>query len=147
MELNRVLVPLDGSKESEKSLEYAIKLGIKFDCEILLLNVVEVYRGTSIYSNYEYVYNKDYEIFRDYSKEILEKAKEKTKDLKVRAISSVGHPAEEIISKAIEEDADLIIMATHGMGGLKRFLIGSVTNNVVHHSKIPVLVLPHKDHD
>ncbi|WXR62206.1 universal stress protein [Peptostreptococcaceae bacterium AGR-M142] len=147
MELNRVLVPLDGSKESEKSLEYAIKLGIKFGCEILLLNVVEVYRGTSIYSNYEYVYNKDYEIFRDYSKEILEKAKEKTKDLKVRTVSSVGHPAEEIISKAIEEDVDLIIMATHGMGGLKRFLIGSVTNNVVHHSKVPVLVLPHKDNE
>ncbi|KXG74718.1 universal stress protein [Thermotalea metallivorans] len=76
------------------------------------------------------------------SADLLEKMKEELKGLDVRTVSAVGHPADQIIATAKEEAVDLIIMATHGMSMMKRYLIGSVTNNVVHHSTIPVLVIP-----
>jgi nucleotide-binding universal stress UspA family protein len=52
-----------------------------------------------------------------------------------------GDPEIEIRSIAREVGADLIILGTHGRTGLMRVLVGSVTDDVIHHSEIPVLVL------
>lgn len=143
MKLDRVLVPVDGSKESEKALDMAKQMAEKFGCEILVLNVIEVFRGNAYYYNFDYIYSQDFRIYEESSQNTLKTAEARLQGIdNVRLLSCVGHPSEEIISKSIEEDVDLIIMATHGMSGLKRYLIGSVTNNVIHHSKIPVLVLP-----
>ena len=53
-----------------------------------------------------------------------------------------GRPAESIAGAAVEEDIDLIVMATHGHGGIKRFFFGSVTERVVRQADCPVLVVP-----
>jgi nucleotide-binding universal stress UspA family protein len=49
--------------------------------------------------------------------------------------------AESIISAATKQNADLIVMASHGRKGLKRLLLGSETQHVLTHSEVPVLVL------
>jgi len=59
----------------------------------------------------------------------------------VKSVLLIGRPAEEIIDYAEKNDIDLIVMGTLGLTGVKRFLIGSVAENVVRHSKVPVLVV------
>ncbi len=52
-------------------------------------------------------------------------------------------PAEDIIDAAIAEDIDLIVMSTHGRGGLARWTFGSVADKVARHSPCPVLLVRH----
>ncbi len=75
--------------------------------------------------------------------ETLEKIAEKysEKGIRTEIKEVVGDPAAEIISEAENEDYDLIIMRTHGMKPTRRFLMGSVTNKVVHHVNKPILVV------
>ena len=56
-----------------------------------------------------------------------------------------GHPRNEIIRVAEEEDVALIITGTRGRGQVGRALLGSVSDHVLHHSHVPVLVCRHKD--
>ncbi|MEO8840423.1 MAG: universal stress protein [Kofleriaceae bacterium] len=57
-----------------------------------------------------------------------------------------GRPHEEIVKCAEAQQADLIIMGTHGRTGLAHFLVGSVAERVVRTSKVPVLTVPQPDH-
>ncbi len=142
MEMKKILVPTDGSEDNQKALETAKKMAEKFNAQIILLNIVPPYNEYAHQTMYHYAMLMDMNVLEKQSKELLEEIKKGLKDIEVKTISVVGHPADKILSIAEEEKADLIIMATHGMSKMKRYLIGSVTNNVVHHSKIPVLVIP-----
>jgi nucleotide-binding universal stress UspA family protein len=57
----------------------------------------------------------------------------------------VGRPATEIVRFLQEAGADLLVMGTHGYGGVKRLLLGSVADQVVRQATCPVLVVPHKE--
>lgn len=61
---------------------------------------------------------------------------------KVESKVVLGYVEEEILARAAELDADLIVIGTHGRGGFERFLLGSVASGVVRHGKQSVLVLP-----
>ena len=62
-------------------------------------------------------------------------------NVEIESVILEGNPAKEIIDFAEKNDIDLIVMGTHGMTGIQRFLIGSVAENVVRHSKKSVLVV------
>lgn len=143
MDVKKILVPIDGSEDSKKALDTAIKLAEKFDSQIILLNVIQSYNDYSHLTIQHYnILEEDMKLFKKKSEELLEKTKEELKYINVKTISIEGYAVDKIIAISEEEKVDLIIMATHGMSRMKRYLIGSVTNNVVHHSKIPVLVIP-----
>jgi len=61
-------------------------------------------------------------------------------NVEVESVILEGRSAEEIIDFAEKNDIDLIVMGTHGMTGITRFLLGSVAENVVMHSKKAMLV-------
>jgi nucleotide-binding universal stress UspA family protein len=65
----------------------------------------------------------------------------RAKGIKVKTMISAGHAAEEIIKAAHDTDTNLIAMSTHGLSGLKRWALGSITDKVLHESEIPVLVV------
>ncbi|WP_410510142.1 universal stress protein [Methanosarcina hadiensis] len=65
----------------------------------------------------------------------------RTANVRVESIVLRGNPADEIISFAERKDIDLIVMGTQGRTGIKKFLLGSVAENVVRHSKKSVLVV------
>jgi nucleotide-binding universal stress UspA family protein len=65
--------------------------------------------------------------------------------LEVHAVT--GDPAEEIVNAAARENADVIVLATHGRTGLKRLLLGSVAEKVVRLAGCPVFVMREKHHE
>jgi nucleotide-binding universal stress UspA family protein len=66
------------------------------------------------------------------------------KGIKVESVMLKGNPSEELIRYAEEEKMDIVIMGTIGKTGLDRMLLGSVTGNLVRHSKVPVMVIREK---
>lgn len=68
-------------------------------------------------------------------------------DVNVRTVVREGDPASEIVAVANEEKADLILLATHGYGGFRRFLLGSVAAKVLSDSVVPVLTSAHLEED
>jgi nucleotide-binding universal stress UspA family protein len=65
----------------------------------------------------------------------------KMKGINVESVLLEGHPADELIQYAEENKMDIIVMGTLGRTGLDRLLLGSVAGNLVHHSKVPVMVV------
>jgi nucleotide-binding universal stress UspA family protein len=65
----------------------------------------------------------------------------KTADVTVEPAVFEGNPADEIVKFAEKNDVDLVVIGSFGKTGIKRFLLGSVAENVVRHSKKPVLVI------
>jgi len=63
-------------------------------------------------------------------------------DLKVKTTILEGAADEKIISYSREQGVDLIVISTHGYGGVKRLLLGSVTDRVIRSCELPVLVIP-----
>jgi len=74
------------------------------------------------------------------SKEAIRYLAEET-DVNAESLVSLGHPADEITRLAKEKEIDLVITATHGGSGIKRFLVGSVTDRLVKTLECPLLVL------
>lgn len=66
---------------------------------------------------------------------------ENSPELDIEVLVAFGVPEEAIIEIAEKDGCDAIIMCTHGMGGIKRFTMGSVTNKVVHAATVPVMVI------
>jgi len=82
--------------------------------------------------------------FMDVAEEIMAAAVKQLNEAGVTNLTSAilkGDPASVIIDAADSEKCDLILIHTHGMGVVKRFTVGSVTNTIVHHASTPVLVV------
>ena len=138
----KLLVPIDGSESCTKLSDYIKSLGEGYGSKVILLNVYGLPTLTE-YNNYPaYPLESAYSIEKQ-SEEILKRAKESLGDVpfEVVTICEAGNPASTILDVAEKNDCDLILMCTHGMGAVKRFLLGSVTNKVVHHAHIPVLIV------
>ncbi len=131
---NRILIPLDFSDYSKSAIEWA---GEHFDrAEFLFLHIW--YGELQAYANYHGDPMAD---AREALDQVVTNFKLKY-DNPVTEMVVSGHPATVTCKVAEEENCDAIVMATHGRTGLKHLLVGSVTENVVRHSKIPVLTMP-----
>jgi nucleotide-binding universal stress UspA family protein len=84
-----------------------------------------------------------YELLRKDGQRATSKVKEcgEASGVEVREVILEGHPSDEILNFAENNNIDLIVMGTLGKTGLDRFLMGSVAENVVRHAKVPVLVV------
>ena len=129
----KILVPLDGSKLSEIALPYAEQLAARLGDKIVLINV----RLPA-----EDPYHPVLKSYLERMAEILkDKKKANVEPLVVGSDVLVGHPAEGIVEYAEQEGVDLIIMATHGRTGVRRWALGSVADKVVRASRQPVLLI------
>jgi nucleotide-binding universal stress UspA family protein len=130
--LDRVVVPLDGSDLSESVLPLVRELaGVVFHHvtlqRVLPPTAAEPYRA----SVRKYLEAQERELRFQLA----------TSQCEVTNRLSEGiSPSEKILDEA-EEEGSLIVMATHGWGGMKRLVLGSVTNQVIHNAHVPVLVL------
>ncbi len=142
---NKILVPLDGSKFSESSLEHAktIAAGCKAK-EVILLKVIEPLRGYATMARdiQAQTDKKAVESARDYLKNLSDELKKNGINTTVDIIK--GDPASEILDYSVRNNVDLIIMATRGESGVMRWLLGSVSERVVLHATVPVITVTPK---
>ena len=147
VKMKKMLVAYDGSDASKKAIELVKKCANKED-EITLLTVVPAELAESSFTKMllptidlsGFVKSGS---FKDKARESLSKV---VKDLendvsKVNIAVEDGDPADEILISAKKADADIIILGYKGYGKEGRFLLGSVTDKVVRHAAISVLVV------
>jgi nucleotide-binding universal stress UspA family protein len=145
-QLKRILVPLDGSLLSESALVMAKTLAQPFRSEIVLLQVLRIF--TTFRNGYQEL-NLDWETeaqgYAAYQKvEAYLQAKQdelQTQGFDVRPLVCGARANETISDVIIAQKADLIVMATHGRGGLARWASSSIADEVVRHSHCPVLLV------
>ena len=135
----KMLVPLDGSELAEVVFGYAKELAGRLDLELILLHVAEPGEHDLIPMHRAYVEQAVETVQRQLA-EVQEKTRTEAegKAKQTRGEVVMGHPAEEILHYADENNIDIIIMATHGRSGIKRWAIGSVADKVLRVSKVPV---------
>jgi nucleotide-binding universal stress UspA family protein len=149
IEFKRILVPLDGSPLAEKSLPAALALAQKFGSQIILLRVLDIPVPTSPTLHPEVTIGWVREA-RQHAHQEAESYLEAVQgeldrqEVKTRILLRDTAPAEDILDVADAEDIDLIIMSSHGRGGLARWTFGSVAEKVARHSPCPVMLIRQK---
>jgi nucleotide-binding universal stress UspA family protein len=140
----RILVPLDGSNLSEAVLPHAENLARTLNAEIVLL-YVDVSPAPTFDLHESPLVPQPVEVKimhtdeKNYLKTVC--ARLEHEGLRVNYLLRDGMVADTIIKTAEVEQVDLIAMSTHGRTGMLRLLLGSVTEQVVHCSKIPVMLI------
>jgi nucleotide-binding universal stress UspA family protein len=150
--LKKILVATDFSEPSEAALAYGRELARNFGAALTIMNVVENLL-TRAYGVDGGVVMIDPELQRqieDGARQELDKliSKEDRDLLKAEGVVLVsGMPADAIISRARQTNTDLIVMGTHGRGGMAHLFLGSVSERVVRTAPCPVLTVRHPQHE
>ena len=152
---NHILVPLDGSELSERALPMAQNLAKSFDATIHLIHVIAHESEYSAARGVESATIAEIEIetVRRLNEDRLVRggkyvdrigsqlSGEGTK-VESQNATKEGDAAQNIVKYVKDHHIDLVVMSTHGHGGLRRFLMGSVTDRVIRSCESPVLVVP-----
>jgi len=151
----RILVPLDGSRFSSSALRYAIGIAQRFNAQIILIEAVKPVTPSAVPAEAEattvpVVTEVAVQAARLEEKRSVTKTKRylqrKVRDVTKRGIKcsyriEMENPAESILKTCRKEGVKLIIMSTHGKGGLKRAILGSVADEVTRKSRVPVMLI------
>lgn len=144
--IDKIVFPTDFTDLAMNALKVAVELCRRHNAALHLVNTVELdYYSFSIEPYSSAVYSNQEVI--DAARVNLQKLKEdieRREGIECYIHVEPGNPAHYICSVAAEENADLIIMATHGASGFREFFIGSNAYKVVKHALCPVLTIPGK---
>lgn len=140
--LRKILVPLDGSDNSERALDAAIFLAKKSNAKIICLysiNIVPI-AETQMFDPLRCQIEE-----KKYAEKVMQKAKTTCAQNDVDFTKEIefGMPGNTILNfiKDKNKKIDLVVMGSRGQSGLKEIFLGSVSNYVLHKSPIPVLVV------
>jgi nucleotide-binding universal stress UspA family protein len=129
-EVSKILVPVDGSAYAEKALEYAVSLADKTDAKMTLL-----------YAQEPSLFRLRPQVAKEIGTRVLANAAGQVKGITPDQKLESGHPGKVIIETARNGDYDLIVMGSHGHTSARRFLLGSVTDHVIHYADRSVLLV------
>jgi nucleotide-binding universal stress UspA family protein len=138
-----ILLATDGSPTAEEATKRAIELAKQFDAELLIVTAWDIPYSTLGYAAVPV--NGD----------LMKAAEEQAEKVAGKAVATAeadgvpaetivlrGFPVEEICAAAEKFEPELIVLGSHGWGAMKRMLFGSVSTGVLHHTSVPVLVVP-----
>jgi len=136
--IKKILVPMDGSKNSFRGLDYAIYLARQCGAIITGITVVPSYPQALLLTPIHY----ERELTR-IAKEFMAKAKKRSAQNGIVFTEKItnGHAVDKILDFAREKKFDLIVISARGLGAVKGIFLGSTSNGVVHKSKIPVMIV------
>ena len=141
-QFGKILIATDGSKASENAVRLGIKLAHQNGAKVYAIYVINISAYDSILMDESWVI--------DECKECEEKGHKATSSVEEKArfagleaesIILKGNPAEKILDFANENGIDMIVVGRLGKSGIERFAIGSVSEKVVKHAKVPVLIV------
>jgi nucleotide-binding universal stress UspA family protein len=150
--IKKILVAIDGSKSSDNALDFALDLADKYSAQIVLISVFNpptvsyLTSPAMVYIPVDTTKHSD-EIRAYHDKmlsEALKKVKNFNKDLKATKKLLEGRPADRIVETAKDGRFDLIVIGSRGLGGIKEFLLGSVSDRVADEAPCPVLIIKEK---
>ncbi|HSG41800.1 MAG TPA: universal stress protein [Anaerolineales bacterium] len=138
----KVLVTLDGSEFAERVLPF-VRASTSFESEIVLLSIPEIPEAQEFGAVVEEIRTLRQESEKK-SRLYLESIAAALKEdgIHTRVVVTGSRPAETILSVMEDENVDLLMMSTHGRGGLDRLLVGSVAERIVQNTSRPVFLLP-----
>ncbi|MFZ1679120.1 MAG: universal stress protein [Saprospiraceae bacterium] len=141
MNYKKILIAVDSSEYSLNAAQKAMDLAHQIDAIVAAVCVVDASKALG---------NFDVGLLPGEALLALTKEAEQTLDQvskmyignDLTKFMPEGFPREEILHTAEKWEADLIVMGTHGRTGLRHLLMGSVAEYVLHHSKVPLLIVP-----
>lgn len=134
---NNILLAVDELKSSEAVVTHAMNFALSYGARITAVSIVDV--NDEFYAQVPHAVDQ----MVDKAKSLLEKVKKSLEPLgiKTETIVREGEPHEKIVEIAEEKVADIIFMGSHGRTGLKKLVMGSVTEKVIGFSTCPVMVI------
>jgi nucleotide-binding universal stress UspA family protein len=131
-EMEKILVPVDGSEQSHKAVAFAVDLAKHYNATLYLLHVFKLTIIPEGLGEYVVAERAELQALGD---KIISAAKDEAKGRGIELIQTTvveGDPAERIIDYAKEHDVDIIVIGSRGLGTFKGLLLGSVSSKVSH---------------
>jgi len=150
--IKNVLIALDYNPTAQKIAELGFAFAAAMQAKITLATIYEnytdytpvIYDPIMGFTGYTESDKISQELILTKSQKFLEKTKKHLGDENISIIVKEGSSAEEILNIAKEIKADLIVIGSHSKRWLDKLIIGSTTEKVLKHSKIPMLIIPTK---
>ena len=136
--ITKIVVAYDTSEPAERGFEVGLDLAQKYSAELVALSVVRPPEPMEMVET-EAILESGRSFFEEHFVRLREKVE--SSGVKPRFEVCVGHPAEQIIHFANQENADLIIMGHRGKSLLKRWLLGSISKRVLSYAHCSVLIV------
>jgi len=152
--MKKILITLDYNPSAQKVAEIGHELAKSMKAQTFLLHVTS---DATYYSSLNYSPIMGFESFSNVmvmnnpeelkiaAQKYLDKSKQYLNDDTIKTIVKNGDSSEIILNTAKELDVDIIVMGTHSRRGLEKILVGSVAEKVLHHSTIPIFIIPTKE--
>lgn len=128
--ISKILVAIDGSENARKALQRAVQLGQKLNAEITAMHVIE-----------SGLFGLTPELAQNVGEKLLSEAVEEAKAINLAKRLDFGSPSEKLIETSKKEGYDLIVVGSRGLSRVKRFFLGSVSDDVSHHAPCSVLIV------
>jgi nucleotide-binding universal stress UspA family protein len=147
--VNRVLVPLDGSKHSDEVVQFLLRMPLPHHAEVLIMTVVQSFAAAFVKA-YTLDLERDKRIVAELQKAEEEAAARLIAEAengfrrggyRVSAIVARGDPSQEILREAARRNVDLIAIGAKGLTGVRGFLLGGVAQRVARYAKPSVLIV------
>jgi nucleotide-binding universal stress UspA family protein len=140
-----IMVATDGSQLARKAVDSAILIAKQNEAKLYAVHVIDL---QAYYSSIPFSIDAEWmkvmeEHLRTQGKEAIAYVENagRTANILVESANLEGNPADEIVNFAEKHDIDLIVMGSLGKTGIQGFLLGSVTENVIRHSKKSVFIM------
>ena len=146
--LTRIMIPLDGSALSRQAIPLAAELAQRSQAQMILLHAIdplaEAYPSAHALS--QTLAHPDrllHEMVESAGQQLGEVAGKLTRDSEITVVpmALIGYPAEVIVDEAERRHVSLVVMATHGYSGLRRWALGSTADKVLHSTRTPLLII------
>jgi len=139
--IQKILIPTDGSDYSMRAAEYGISIAKMLDAQIMVVYVIDdvVLDQISKVTEHEDVERELKQDGQRHINYVLGLAEKES--VKATSLLAKGRPFDQIVHLAKEQNMDLIVMGTYGLKGAERILIGSDAERVIEYSPCPVLVV------
>jgi nucleotide-binding universal stress UspA family protein len=143
----KILICTDGSDQASNAVRAAAEIAQKFGSQIFLVNVFNPTVTPVPFVGLPEAMVIAEETLAEYATQVQDTVEKSAAEilsaagLAYQTIRELGHPIDRIVAAAEREQVDLIVMGSRGLGGWKSYLLGSVSDGVLHHAHCPVLIV------